>query len=346
MGYMEIVNEGESLFLLPPSSVEHILIWHQGALGDLLLAGPALVALSRHYPQARITGLGHPERWGLLAHSLPLAGVWDSGEAIWAHLFTDSPLPPGLRDRLAPFQLALAFTPKPRPHLLERLESAGIASAHWLPSFPVHCQESVAACQARRLAELGLSFEPQPFHLVLDQTREEDAVLDLAGPGPWVAVAPGSGHPGKNWPLSHYYELTRALAWQHGARVAWLAGPAEAGLLSYLKAVAEAQGHLLLADLPLARVATALSRCDLFIGGDSGLTHLAAAAGCRALLALFGPTDPKIWGPPGEEVRILTGPCPFGPCAQGREISCPESHCLRELAPETVLALAAELLPG
>ena len=229
MGCMKIVNKRESLFLPPPSSVERILIWHQGALGDLLLAAPALVALSRHYPQARITGLGHPERWGLLAHSLPLAGVWDSGEAIWAHLFTDSPLPPALRDRLAPFQLALAFTPKPRPHLLERLESAGIPSAHWLPSFPVHCQESVAACQARRLAELGLSFEPQPFHLVLDQTREEDAVLDLAGPGPWVAVAPGSGHPGKNWPLSHYYELTRALAWQHGARVAWLAGPGKRG---------------------------------------------------------------------------------------------------------------------
>ena len=49
-----------------------MLIWHQGALGDLLLAGPALAALSRHYAGARITALGHPERWGLYARSLPL----------------------------------------------------------------------------------------------------------------------------------------------------------------------------------------------------------------------------------------------------------------------------------
>ena len=54
---------------LPPAAVQRILIWHQGALGDLLVAGPALAALSRHYAGARITALGHPERWGLLALS-------------------------------------------------------------------------------------------------------------------------------------------------------------------------------------------------------------------------------------------------------------------------------------
>jgi len=42
------------------------------------------LALSRHYAGARITALGHPERWGLLALSLPLDEVWDSSEARWA----------------------------------------------------------------------------------------------------------------------------------------------------------------------------------------------------------------------------------------------------------------------
>ena len=45
--------------LPPPAAVRHILIWHQGGLGDLLLAGPALAAVSRHYPEARLTALGH-----------------------------------------------------------------------------------------------------------------------------------------------------------------------------------------------------------------------------------------------------------------------------------------------
>ena len=84
--------------LPPPAAVQRILIWHQGALGDLLLAGPALAALSPHYAGARITALGHPERWGLLALSLPLDEVWDSGEARWGHLFGDGDLPPPLRE--------------------------------------------------------------------------------------------------------------------------------------------------------------------------------------------------------------------------------------------------------
>ena len=70
--------------LPPAAAVARLLIWHQGALGDLLLAGPALAALSRHYAGARITALGHPERWGLYSRSLPLDAVWDSGEARWA----------------------------------------------------------------------------------------------------------------------------------------------------------------------------------------------------------------------------------------------------------------------
>ena len=80
----------------------------------------------------------------------------------------------------------------------------------------------------------------------------------FSGAAAWLAVAPGSGHAGKNWPLSHYYETSRALAWEFKLGVIWLAGPAEADAVPYLTALAAAQGHLLLAGAPLARVAAAL----------------------------------------------------------------------------------------
>ena len=48
----------ESTPLPPPQAVGRILLWHQGALGDLLLAAPALLAVRRRYPRARLTGLG------------------------------------------------------------------------------------------------------------------------------------------------------------------------------------------------------------------------------------------------------------------------------------------------
>lgn len=331
--------------LLPPPPLKDLLVWHQGALGDLLLAGPALTAISRHYAGAQITAVGHPERWGLLSLSLPLAGIWDSSEVRWAHLFSEAPLPAELQKLLANFSLALIFSPNPHPLLLRRLTEAGIPAVHRLPSFPQAGCEPVAAVQARRLAELGLVYRPGPFRLTIDPDWAA-GLPSLAATRPWLAVAPGSSHLCKNWPLSHFYEVSRGLAWEQKMGVVWLAGPAEIARVPYLRALAAAQGHLLLAGCPLRQVAAALARSRLYLGNDSGLTHLAAAVGGPGVIAIFGPTDPRAWAPPGKQVKILTGPCPQTPCARGREIACPDPRCLTNLAPAEVMAAAAGLLAG
>ncbi|MEW6659143.1 MAG: glycosyltransferase family 9 protein [Thermodesulfobacteriota bacterium] len=332
--------------LPPPDSVQKILIWHQGALGDLLLAGPALAAIRRYYPGARITALGQPRVWALLTPTLYLEAVWDSAAASWSPLFApDSPLPPALMERLAACQLALVFSPRPHPTLLSRLAQAGIAAVHWLPSWPTAGEEAVGTFLAAALRSLGVPCTDDAFHLKIGDAWQDQAPL-LSGPGPFLAVAPGSGQARKNWPLAHYYEVTRALAWEHGMGVIWLAGPAEEPILPYLRGLAAAQDHLLLANLPLTAVATTLARCRLYLGGDSGLTHLAAAVGVPGVLALFGPTDPRVWAPRGEGVRVLAGPCPQAPCAAGREIACQEPRCLEDLTPNLVLAAAAVLLKG
>jgi heptosyltransferase-3 len=258
-------------------------------------------------------------------------------------LFSDGALPPPTREPLARFQLALVFSPRPPTILLDRLGQAGLPRAHWLPSFPETDVEAVAALQARHLATLGLPYDPVPFRLEVGSAQDEK-LPELPGPGPWLAVAPGSGHPLKNWPLTHYYEVSRALSWEYGLGVVWLAGPAEGAMLPYLEALAKAQGQILLANRPLARVARVLCRCRLYLGNDSGLTHLAAAVAGPDVLALFGPSDPRVWAPLGLQVRTLTAPCPQAPCAAGRTIACPEPNCLSELSPETVLAAAADLL--
>ncbi|MEW6387751.1 MAG: glycosyltransferase family 9 protein [Thermodesulfobacteriota bacterium] len=330
--------------LPPPKTVQRLLIWHQGALGDLLLAGPALLAISRHYPQARLVGVGHPERWGLFSETLPLEAIWDGAGALWAGLFLEQgPLSPALKERLASIQLALVFTPRPNPVFLDRLAQGGISRVAWLPSFPETEPVAVGLLQARHLAELGITKAIQPFRLgIEDSSGKED--LPAMPPGPYVAVAPGSGYPCKNWPLAHYYELTRALAWQYKAGVIWLVGPAETGWLPYLQGIAAAQGHYLLVNRPLMQLAGVLARCRLYVGGDSGLTHLAAAAGARAVLALFGPTDPAVWAPQGENVTVLTGPGQCLPCAQARDISCPAPRCLEDLSPPQVFKAAGALM--
>ncbi len=106
-------------------------------------------------------------------------------------------------------------------------------------------------------------------------------------------IHPFSGSPGKNWPLDRFVELAKRLESQ--MPVKWCAGPEET-----LPWDAVRIGDLY--DL-----AFWLASARVYVGNDSGITHLAAAAGAP-VVALFGATNPAVWGPRGERVRIVEGP--------------------------------------
>jgi len=338
--------------VLLPRSVKKVLVWHRGALGDVLLSGPALTALAAHYPEACFTLLGAPSRLALLAANLPVAAIWDSQRADWAHLFMpETRLPERLLKLLADFDLAVIFSPQPRPQIAARLQEAGIRAVRWLPTFPSQEQVHVSRFQARHLKEWGINPMPGPFRLIM--TPEAQAAAQVwyeAGSGggkwslPWVALAPGSGHRLKNWPLANYGELACRLQAGLGARVIWVAGPAEAKWRGKIEVLASAPGQHLLFDLPLPHLAAYLERCQLYVGGDSGITHLVAATGGPAVLALFGPTDPQVWAPPGPQVTVLSCARRCAPCARGREIPCPSAACWEDLTVAQVYAAAVAAL--
>ncbi len=106
---------------------------------------------------------------------------------------------------------------------------------------------------------------------------------------PFAAIHPFSGSPKKNWSIDRFKELEHALS--PALRVEWCAGPEE-----------ELHGAHRFPDL--AAVAGWLARAAAYIGNDSGISHLAAACGVP-VVALFGPTDPRVWSPRGEVVRIF-----------------------------------------
>jgi heptosyltransferase III len=112
---------------------------------------------------------------------------------------------------------------------------------------------------------------------------------DAAASG--IILHPGSGSPSKVWP--HFQELARALP-----DAAVLIGPDDTDLK-----VSNAR----LRNLSLTEVADELRRCRVFIGNDSGITHVAAYWGTPTV-ALFGPTDPNVWGPVGRRVKVLKKP--------------------------------------
>lgn len=105
-----------------------------------------------------------------------------------------------------------------------------------------------------------------------------------------IAIHPFASNVGKRWPLQSFREVATALPYS----VKWLAGPEEV--------LDEAVRIENLYDL-----ACWLSRARLYIGNDSGISHLAAAVGVPTL-AIFLTTDPSVWGPRGNHVRVLERP--------------------------------------
>ncbi len=114
--------------------------------------------------------------------------------------------------------------------------------------------------------------------------------VEKSAPRETIIIHPFSGSARKNWPLERYREVARRLP----VRVEWCAGPEEE--------LAEATrfenlGHL----------ASWLTGARLYIGNDSGITHLAAAAGVP-VIALFGPSAPGLWAPRGDVTVMQWGP--------------------------------------
>jgi ADP-heptose:LPS heptosyltransferase len=311
------------------------------------LAGPALQAVARQYPGVRLTLVGGTAQLGLLESSLPAATVVSGHHSIWLELFQDTgTVSDTLEKFLADFDLALVLTPAPRPEFLYRLRLAGIPRVVWLPSFLVNARIALGALQAEKLRQAGLKRPLEPLQLEVSEADSRQARDRLQGAGRHqvfrVALAPGSGHSKKNWPLEHYAELARRLTEEHGAEIWWILGPAESGWQAALQEKFPGKKLRLLYDLPLRQLAAALRHFRVYVGNDSGVTHLAAAVGGPAVAAIFGPSDPVIWAPPGERTMVVPAAAVCAPCTRGREITCAEAVCLQTLTPETVLAALRE----
>jgi len=275
------------------------LVYHAGALGDFLTTLPAI---SRFKAGRRLVLLGRPAHGALAPHLFE--DVRDAGSSRYASLFsshTHGELPSDLAD----IDSALVFARAGSP-LVSCLVARGVGSVirqDPFPEPPVH------------VVDYHLSLFPGPI-------SDEERIPRLAlTPVPdrerrGVAIAYGSGSPRKNWPRERFQVVAESFR-RSGETVTWIAGPAEEGT---------APPGPAWKDLPLSDLAAKLSRCRLYLGNDSGVTHLAAATGCP-VVALFGATDARVWSPLGPRVKVIASP----------------TGDIAAILPETVVAECLEL---
>lgn len=292
-----------------------ILVIRGGAIGDFILTLPAIALLRENFPAAQIEILGY-EHIVSLAHGRfyatairsieygPMAGFFVPG----------SDLAPDLAEYFAGFQQVISYLFDPDGFFESNLRRAGVKNL--LPAY-VKIDDSQHAAQqlARPLERLAL-FLDDPAARVHPAEADRSFARQFLGdaPTPMIAVHPGSGSPRKNWPLEKWVALGRWLAsLPEKPRLLLIGGEADTTQFAALPVAWSALDPLVARDLPLPHLAAVLERCRLFIGHDSGISHLAAAVGTPCVL-LFGPTDPTVWAPANPGVRVL--PAPEGDLAQ------------------------------
>ena len=280
-------------------SIRRVLVIFPGALGDLICLMPALAAISRRHPDASVELMARIELARLAAGRTVIARGHSIDAREVGALFTDEPpANSNARRFFADFERIYSFFASDDQRFRARLAAAtdghvsfhpfrpggdGHVSAAYLRATEIEIDESASP--------VGPWLEPTPDDLAAASralVQSKCAVSNL------IVIFPGSGSPGKNWPADKFAALASklSLSLSNRASVAVILGPAEISLEPiFLDSGVPVLKHL---DLPtvaaIARVASA------FVGNDSGVSHLAAAAGASGVV-IFGPTDPARWGP-------------------------------------------------
>lgn len=293
---MEQVTEAGDVRPMP-----RLLVIRGGAIGDFILTLPALRLLRQSVPGAHLEVLGYPGIAELAVKAGLAESVRSLGDPRLARLFArNAELAPDLADYLRSFTLVVSYLFDPDGILKANLEALGIGTLISCPHRVMPGQGHAAQQLARPLERLAMFLEEPGWRAPLFPAGQ------ACRPPRRVAIHPGSGSLTKNWPVDRWLKLAGEIqAARPEVEVCLISGEAEAerGTLPDGLEDRFIRWH----GLPLTELADRLATCDLFLGHDSGISHLASACGVPCVL-LFGPTDPETWAPPQSGVTVLQAP--------------------------------------
>lgn len=333
--------------------------------GDVLLASPVFNVLRRHAPHAEVDALVYSDTRDMLEGHPAIARIhavdraWKRAGAA-AHLGGEWALFSALRSRH--FDLLIHLTNHWRgawlAQLLRPRWSVGPPreGAFWRWSFthryslPKATPRHAVEANLDALRRLGIQPEEDEKKLVMAPgeaaAARVAALLDEAGVGarPFIQVHPTSRWLFKAWTDDANAALVRALV-SDGHRVVLTAAPdaRERAMVDRILGKAAVPVTDLGGKLTLRELAALTARARLFVGVDSAPMHIAAAVG-TPVVALFGPSGEKEWGPWRVPHRVVHTDHPCRPCGQDGCGGGKVSECLTRLPVSPVLAAINELL--
>ena len=309
--------------------MNRILVIRGGAIGDFILTLPALKALRDTWPQVHMEILGYKHIAVLAENRFYAQAVRSIEHGALARFFArNSELPVELADYFASFDLIVSYLYDPDRIFETNLRRCGVENLICGPARIVENAGHATRQLARPIEELAINvtdFVERIFPSTEDREFARGFLASMRQP--IVAIHPGSGSHEKNWPLETWTDLfSPAGRFAKIGSLVVVSGEADEAQTNELEREWKNRGVRFATNLSLPRLAGVLEHA-VFIGHDSGISHLAAAVGANCIL-LFGPTDPNVWAPINENVRVLR----------------PPSGKLKDLQVESVEAALAGLL--
>ena len=350
----------------PAPKIDRLLIVRLGAMGDIIHTLPAATALRQAFPRTKI-GWVVEERWQELlcgSHDADSAPPSTSRPVVdqlhivntkaWrctlASAQTWRQIGSALREvRDCKYEVSVDFQGAARSALIARCSGAAttfgsaaprenVASMFYSRQVMTRGQHVVEQYMSLAEAVTNRKLAIPKVEFPHDTSAEEQCEHRLREHGMenFVLLNPGAGWGAKQWPAERYGEVARCLAeWGYGSLVNF--GPGEGILARAVEATSDGAAEGISCSLSLLIALT--RRASLFIGGDTGPMHLAAALGVP-VVGLFGPTNPVRNGPCGSRSVVLRSESSITSHSRRKD---PEPGLL-EITPEQVVVAAKKLL--
>jgi len=355
-----------SIFHFRFSMQERVLVYRIGQLGDSLVALPALWAIREHFAKAHLTLLTNrytSKSYVSVSDLLPEGALFDQVmfyEAGSTGTGAGSALELLPKLRRARFDTLVYLAPRRRTRRevwrdLAFFRLAGVTRFYAHRGFapfpprtsgsPLPLVEYEADHLLSRLALSGISIPPpneRRIDLKLSQAELDQArawlasnAAGLSGRG-LLALGPGSNSPSRIWPQARFEELGRRLLSEFGLFPV-VVGGRELSVLGDALVAAWGCGANAAAKLSLRESAALLALCTLYVGNETGTTHLAAAVGARCV-AIFSAVEwPGRWHPYGGRTTVLRRAVPCEGCRLDVCVD-HDMACLKAISVEDALA--------
>ncbi len=316
------------------TKVKRILFITLSNVGDIILTTPAIRVLSERFPEARMDVMVGPNG----------VELFQKDPSIFKVIVYDKHIPMSDKKRLIRKlrQVKYDLIADMRNSLFPFLIGARYRTS------PIHVPPKTIKHKKQqhiwKLSSMGLDIPDAHFYVHIPEKDIDyvDRIMrDFDRTRPVIAISPGAKSDIKKWPKENYAELGDKLISELSSQVIMVGDNADSILIKDIIISSKNEIMDLSGKTTLCQLASLLKQCNLLITNDSAPLHLAGAVDTKAL-AIFGPTDHEVYGPTGNDDRVIRKNLHCSPCGKAQ---CEFEHeCMRHIEVGEVFQVAKEML--